>query len=82
MESNIRKEIEKAVRSDNAVELLKVLVLQLHEKGLETEEIYDHFYDKFLEYQRNNLAREESLVGEIMDMLTGNPSPQVSESES
>lgn len=80
--TNYKKEIEIAVRSGNPPEALKALAFQLSSKGLQNEEIYDIFYEMFIDYQLHNLAREEEWVGEILDMLTGHiPGENVDESE-
>lgn len=66
-----KKEIEKAINSNNPIESLKEFVLLLNGKGLSKNEIYNELYLYFLYCKEHNKEEEENILGDVLDMITG-----------
>lgn len=66
-----QKEIEKAIQSDNPIESLRCFVILLNQKGLSKDEIYNILYQYFLYCQEYGKEKEEDILGDILDMITG-----------
>ncbi len=66
-----KKEIEKAINSNNPIESLKEFVLLLNRKGLSKNEIYNELNLYFLYCQEHNKDEEENILGDVLDMITG-----------
>jgi len=70
-----QKEFEHALASQNPVAQLRSFALQLHAQGKNKQEIYDIFFEFYQSLQTSGREMEEHLLGDVMDMITGEFAP-------
>lgn len=64
--------LKQAIYSNEPIENLTRIVMDLKEQGFEKKQIYDTFYKFYEAYSQNGLEPESDLISDILDMLTGN----------
>jgi len=68
-------DFERALKSENPISQLRQLALKLHSEGNDKQQIYDRFHDFYKYLQDNERGRDEDLLGDVMDMITGTYEP-------
>lgn len=57
--------------SKEPLDSLRQYAIDLNKEGLNKEEVYNIFYDYYLELQENNDEIKANILGDVMDMITG-----------
>lgn len=63
--------IENALQTADPVEALRSLALALHAEGCRREQIVELFHGFYCTLQEQGRQREEDLVGDVIDMISG-----------
>lgn len=64
--------LKQAIYSNEPIENLRRIVMDLKEQGFEKKQIYDTFYNFYELFSQDGLWVESDLISDILDMLTGN----------
>jgi hypothetical protein len=75
LSEDIRQRLEQALASARPVDALREFALELAARGLRRQSIYDLFFEVYKELQEAGRERDEQVLGDVMDMVTGTYSP-------
>lgn len=68
---SIQIAIEAALRHKMPIDTLRQLALELNNKGMKKEEIYQEFLNYLLLLEESDKQQDIHILGDVMDMMTG-----------
>ncbi len=69
--SMYKTEIEKALKSKQPIDELRILSLKLNKEGYNSQEIYNILYEYDLELIKEGRQDDSYVLEDVMDMVTG-----------
>jgi hypothetical protein len=71
VDTSHQEQIERALASSSPVEGLRAYAMDLSSQGLHRSEITKIFKDYYKILQDTNRQKDEDILGDVLDMLTG-----------